>query len=539
MPAARLLAWVLIGLAPATAAGQDALPSFAELEAAGAVIGAIEVRTEDVFDLDDPRENNYLYRLANRLHINTRPWLIRRMLLFRSGERVQRRVIEETDRVIRAGAPVYDVSITPTRYENGVVDILVRTRDTWTLDPSVSLSRKGGVNTGGFSLKEGNFAGTGTALEIERSRDADRTGSHLKLGHDHLIDGWTRLAFDWADFSDGSSLSLAADRPFYSLDARWAGGASYSRFDRTDALHRNAEEVGEYRRRHRSFDTHLGWSPGRLGRWTHRYSVGVSYAEDSYTPSDERPPPVSIPADRTLAGPYLRYQLLEEDFLRVYNRDRIQRPEDLSMGWQASVQLGRSLESFGASEQPWQLSASLAKGFRTPGDAQLLASLSYGGQYGAAGRDVRALGASARYYHPQTSAFLLFFSARVDAVTTASAADELLLGGDNGVRGYPSRYQSGVRRAVFTIEERYYTDWYPFHLFRVGWALYCDIGRAWGGELPNATPGWLSNIGFGVRVLSARASSGNVAHIDLAIPLHRTDPEIDARQFVVMTSATF
>ena len=59
----------------------------------------------------------------------------------------------------------------------------------------------------------------------------------------------------------------------------------------------------------------------------------------------------------------------------------------------------------------------------------------------------------------------------------AAAPDQLLLGGDNGLRGYPLRYQSGDRRALFTIEERAYTDWYPFRLVRVGGAVFYDPRR--------------------------------------------------------------
>lgn len=539
MSYARLLAWLLIGLAPMPGAAQEKLPSFDELEAAGAVIGEVRVETDDVFDLNDPHENKLLYRLANRLHVTTRPRLISRMLLFKSGERLSHRVIDETERVIRATASVYDVSIRPIRYENGVVDLLVRTRDTWTLDPSVRLSRTGGVNTGGFSIKEGNLAGTGTMIEVERSKDLDRTSSHLKLGHEHLFDGWTRLGFDTATSSDGSSLSLQAARPFYSLDTRWAADGRYSRFERTDSLFRNGEAIGEYQHTQRAASASAGWSAGRIGRWTQRYSVGVSYGEDKYTPSADKPPPAPIPADRTLAGPFLRYEAIEEDFLEVINRERIQRPEYLAMGWHSTVQLGRSVESFGATEQPWLLSVSASKGLRMSGDGQLLTSAAYSAQYGSTSGDVRTFGTSARYYRPQAGSFLLFLSGSIDTVKTASAADELLLGGANGLRGYPLRYQSGTRRAIFSVEERYYSDWYPFRLFRVGWAVYYDLGRAWGGELPNHTPGWLSNVGFGLRILSARASFGNVLHIDLAFPVHRTDPNIKARQFVVQTGASF
>jgi hemolysin activation/secretion protein len=535
----RLLAWLLVGLAPLAAGAQERLPSFEELEADGAVIGEIRVVTDDIFNLADPRENRYLYRLANRLHITTRPWVVERMLLFKTGEPVSRRVIEETERLIRANAKVYEVSIRPTRYENGVVDLLVETRDTWTLDPNVHVSRAGGVNTGGFSLKEGNLAGTGTTIEFERSKDIDRTGSHFKLSHEHLFDGWTALSIDRASLSDGSSLALQANRPFYSLDTRWAAGTSYSRFDRTDSLYQNGNVVGEYRHMAHAYGAYAGWSAGRVGHWTSRYSVGANYSENTYAPSAANPPPVPIPVDQTLAGPYVAYELIEEDYLLLQNRERIRRPEYFSMGWSTTVQLGRSLEAFGATEQPWQLSGSLSKGFRLPRDGQLLASTSYSGQYGSTTGDVRSLGASMRYYRPQGRSLLFFFSGSATTLKVASAANELSLGGDSGVRGYPARYQSGTRSAVFTFEERYYTDWYPFNLFRVGWAVYYDLGRAWGGELPNRTPGWLSNVGFGLRILNARASFGNVLHIDLAFPVHRSDPAIDARQFVVQTGATF
>src|SRR5690348_13332558 len=368
MTSVRLLAWLLIGLAPLAVAGEERLPSFDELEAQGAVIGEIRVATDDVFDLNDPRENRYLYRLANRLHITTRPWLIQRMLLFRTGEPVSRRVIDETERVIRASASVYDVTIRPVRYENGVVDILVRTRDTWTLDPNVHISRAGGANTGGFSLKEGNLAGTGTTVEVERTKDIDRTSSHLKLSHEHLFDGWTKLAVDTANLSDGSSLSLEANRPFYSLDTHWAAGATFSRFDRTDSLFQNGDVVGEFRHSQRAASAYAGWSPGRSGRWTSRYRAGANYMEDAYAPSATNPPPVPIPVDRTFAGPFISYELVEEDYVQLQNRERIRRPEYLSMGWTSLFQIGRSLESFGATEQPWLLNASVNKGFRVGPD---------------------------------------------------------------------------------------------------------------------------------------------------------------------------
>jgi hypothetical protein len=98
---------VLLYLAIALpAAAQSEVPSFAELEAAGAVIGEIRVETHNIFDLSDPHESGIAYRAANALHIKTRPELIRRSLLFKSGDRVSVRLIEETERVIRTTSTV-------------------------------------------------------------------------------------------------------------------------------------------------------------------------------------------------------------------------------------------------------------------------------------------------------------------------------------------------------------------------------------------------------------------------------------------------
>src|SRR5712691_7536912 len=153
------------------------IPSFAELEAAGAVIGEVRIDNRNIFDLTDEKENGILYRAANAIHIETRAWVVRRQLLFKPGERVSARLIEETERLMRSNRIFYDVSIAPVGYRDGVVDIDIKTRDTWTLEPGVSASRAGGVNKTGLSLIDSNALGTGVLLGVNRFTDADRSGT--------------------------------------------------------------------------------------------------------------------------------------------------------------------------------------------------------------------------------------------------------------------------------------------------------------------------------------------------------------------------
>ena len=518
----------------------EALPTFAELEGEGAIIGEIRVETHDMFDLSDPSENNLFYRAANALHIKTQPWFIRRYLLFRTGDHVQARLIEETERLIRQNSTVYEVEIRPILYENGVVDILVRTRDTWTLQPGIRVRRAGGKNSGAFNIKESNLAGTGTSLGLERATSVDRTGTLLTLQHDHLFDGWTSIALQRASYDDGHNNSLNVNRPFYALDTRWAAGASVSDFSQLDTFYQAGNNVAQYRHDQKAASAFAGYSPGLINGWTRRYTVGASYAADEYRFEPGRPPPPQLPPDRTLAGPFLRYEVIQDDYLQAMNRDLIQRPEYLTMGLTSMVQVGRSLGTFGATDEPWQLSANASRGFRfqQPGH-QMLASANYSALIGSSTGDTRSMGASMRYFAPQKEPLLFYFAASTDHVHSPNQADDLLLGGDNGLRGYPLRYQRGQHRALFTFEERYYTDWYPLRLFRVGAAVFADVGRAWGSETPNPVNGWLSDVGIGIRFLSARASFGNILHIDLALPINRSDQSIRPYQVLVQTGKTF
>ena len=96
-------------------------------------------------------------------------------------------------------------------------------------------------------------------------------------------------------------------------------------------------------------------------------------------------------------------------------------------------------------------------------------------------------------------------------------------------------------RALLTLEQRVYTDWYPFRLFRVGGAIFFDVGRAWKGANQNAmNPGWLTDAGVGLRLALDRTAFANVLHIDVAAPLDRDDdPRIKKVEFVERSKLTF
>ena len=149
------------------------------------------------------------------------------------------------------------------------------------------------------------------------------------------------------------------------------------------------------------------------------------------------------------------------------------------------------------------------------------------------------LDASMRYYVEQSKNWLFFTTFLGTKGWRLDLDNQILLGGDNGLRGYPLRYQDGTARALWTVEQRYFTDWYPFRLFRVGAAVFFDAGRTWG-TAPLAPPslGLLKDAGFGLRFGNARSGLGNVVHVDVAFPFEAMSG-IDRVQFLVPTQKSF
>ncbi|MEI6738100.1 MAG: hypothetical protein WCL29_06445, partial [Pseudomonadota bacterium] len=190
------------------AAGSTRLPSFAELESAGAVIGKISINPQNIFDLTDDAENQFFFQWVNRLHIPTRAIVIERVLLFKSGERVSCQKIDETERLLRGSRTRYDVDIKPITYHDGVVDIEVSTRDAWTLNLTGSYSRAGGNNKTSFGIVEQNLFGSAISIGYSQTTDLDRKGLEFEMSVAQVFDGWTNVNFARGRFDDGRRTTL-------------------------------------------------------------------------------------------------------------------------------------------------------------------------------------------------------------------------------------------------------------------------------------------------------------------------------------------
>ena len=505
-----------------------------------AIIGKILIENQNVFDLDNPLEDRWLFRLANFLHIRTRPKVIRRQLLFKEGDPYSIRDIEESARILRSNHYIGDAEIEPIRYEDGVVDLKVKTRDVWTISGGPSYGRRGGTNTGGLSLEEKNLLGTGTILGFRYKSTLDRDIKAINVENNHLGGSLYEAAIAYADNSDGYERYLRFGQPFFSLDSRGSIGGSYLSVERTDSLYDRGEIVAEFDHKLAHYEMNFGWSKGLRDGWTRRLTTGVIYDDHRFSaiPDDALSETV-LPQDREYLFPYLGLEIIEDSYETIKNFNRIQETEDLHLGTRFYAKLGYSNESAGSSASGFHFNAELSDGLRLHEKGTILLGWKLGGRLmSGSSEDVR-FSAYSNYHWRQSPRWMFYAGLNGTVGHNLDQDNQLLLGGDNGLRGYPIRYQGGEATALLTVEERMFTDWYPFRLFRIGGAVFFDAGRAWGNNPVGAENlGLLKDVGIGLRIGNSRSGVGRMVHIDLAFPLDG-ESSIDSMQLVVEAKIGF
>jgi len=517
------------------------IPNGKELEEMGARIGRIFLDKENVFDTSREDEDRFLYRLANRWHMLTRDSVIRQQLLFREGDLYSERLLAESARILRRNDYLYTAVVEPLQYADRTVDVVVRTRDLWTLMPGISVSRSGGENKSRVSLSESNLLGRGARIRLSYMDDVDRESTNFEFSDANLGHSWLSFYAGLSDSSDGGTARLRAEKPFYALNTPRSWGLELLDDAREDRLYDLGEEIAEYKHESDFYTAFGGWSAGLTNGWVRRWTAGIVYDNQKFSevPHPEPDLLTVVPEDRRLLYPYIGLEILEDRYTTTANRDQIGRTEDFNLGSQLRATLGYASESFGSDRDSLIYSLSASRGYGDINRKAVILSAGASGRIDDGSSANSELGIGARYYNQITAKRLFFMTLDAHLGHNLDLDNPLEIGGDVGLRGYPLRYQSGDASMLFTIEQRYFTDWYPFRLARVGGAVFADVGRTWGDNpVQGSSLGWLRDIGFGLRLGPTRGGASEVVHLDIAFPLDG-DPSIDKVQILLESKGSF
>lgn len=483
----------------------------------GKTIRHIQFNTRPVFDEDDPAENNSLYLFLNKLHVNTSPHVIATQLLFKEGDSLDVKRVQESERILRKRAYLTNAYIVPVKVCTEQVDLMVVTQDSWALEPQFSVSKESEGTNSGLAIADGNILGSGNSLTIGYEQTTERNLVSYDFRSPHVFNSQIATRLYYADTSDGRDMIVDVAHPFYSLSTPWSAGFYTQDVTLDQPIRHMDEEINEFSHQSMYNQVYFGKATDVQETHTQRWLIGFANEEDNFFATPETLQPV--PENRKSVYSWVEYQYLANRFGVFKNIYQIQRPEDIAIGSNLAVRFGYGGTLFDNPDDVYRLLVDYT--YTRDIDARhiLESGFNFDGAYHTQLKkgNSRVWGTNLAYHYFEDEKRRWYVGFEYEVGQDLAQHEELTVGDIAGLRGYPSDYQRGDQRYVFTIERRYFSDIHIFNLLRLGAVVFFDMGKAWGLEQYGSSP-TLSNVGIGLRFSSSKVKIGNVVHIDLATP---------------------
>jgi hypothetical protein len=483
-------------------------------------IGEVRIRSLDVFSPEEAARG-WFYRAANTIHVETRVRIIRKFLLFATGDPFDKLLLEQTERNLRSLRFIKSATITAGPPHDGLVDVDVVTQDSWTLDLGLKLGGKGGVTTWGASLRERNLVGLGTEAGVSYDKGTERTNRSVQY-HDPSFFGPYWIAdLTYADNTDGGQERVLVAKPFVSFDDAFATFVLFNHLRLEQNIYGGGEPVSRYAQNLK--EGRVAYLRAIEADDTHarRLGLGFEYIDDRYHSTPAYPLQI-VPDDHSFRYISLIYQEDRNDFLKLNYVNRDLRYEDFNLGPTFGVAFSVSPEGLGAPRTTFLIRAGAGGGIRLKEDKSfLLGRVDFETRLDSGPKNT-ALSATLGWVlkhdtaYPQTTVSRLQF----DKGWNLDKTVQFFADGATGLRGYLLHAFEGDDRLIWNLEHRVFSGKEILQLFSPGLAVFFDTGTATPHGVPLRVSGLKSDIGIGLRFGIARAAENNILRLDFAYALN-------------------
>jgi hypothetical protein len=207
----------------------------------GKIIRNITIETLDPFGFSvdnykDVPEKGF-EKTGNRLHLKTKNWTIRNLLLFKKNEPLDSLLAKESERLIRRQRYVRSVIIKPVEIPNckDSIDISIRVLDSWSLIPTGAVSS----SQGNFEITERNFLGLGHEFQNDFTKrfDTGKSAYKAKYSINNIKNTFINTTFLYENSLDNyTTKSARVERLFLSPFTQNAGGVFFENRFYIDSL---------------------------------------------------------------------------------------------------------------------------------------------------------------------------------------------------------------------------------------------------------------------------------------------------------------
>ncbi|MCI0602137.1 BamA/TamA family outer membrane protein [bacterium] len=501
-------------------------------------VNKIHIDALDVFDPKLPQYRSWLFRFLNSVHDRTNDSFIQRELVFKEGEYYDEDLLRESERRLRKHKFLDNVRIERVPVGANQDDIYVHTEDQWTTQVNISAGTSSGYREWEFSVEESNFLGYGKTIALEYSDDVERSKYEALYFDPQFLNTRWNLETGYQSASDGWRHTLDVVRPFYSLDTKWAYGASMDSGVSTRKFYRKGRAVAEIDNDHRSGIAFMARA------WGERYDkrkLGILFSLDNLIyPNDARiifPEALTDknikknlnPIDKERYRYGGMFQWNRENFVEETYLDNFGRVEDLPIGFRLATMFAYAEEVTPVPD--FYLSHTLAQYSRQLNDHQYF---TFRGDFSvhrqANGVFNNVIFNGYAHYYLQMDKLKLgkivfprqTLAANLSTTLTSDvdAPFQISLGEDEGLRGYTFKSFTGQNSLLFNVEDRIFTP-FDFRLVAVGLAAFLDAGYVWSSDETLRFKDFGLSVGVGLRIGLKKSQSARVVRIDFAVPLHK------------------
>jgi len=413
---------------------------------------------------------NTITKIGNTLHTNSKEWVIRDNLFIREGKPLNPYKLADNERYLRDLDFILDARITvkPVKGSNDLVDVIVVTRDVFSLGGSVDPSSATKYT---FNIHDSNLAGWGQGLLFSGVVEKDRAPTfapEVVYQKSSVFGSLANLSMGYTTINTGSSYGdeneyaayFRIDRPLVSPYSRIAGAIEISRnwsqnvFRKQDTLFLNygyniKDVWGGY---------NIGINNGVKNR--NRQFIGVRTFQQNFTERPYQAPEQANPVYNDRSYVLGQYTFFNQNFYKTRYIYGFGRTEDVPYGKKISILAG------------WDRQFNITRPFiggsiertivQNSGDFYLYTLRAEGFHYNHQLQDVSLLASAA-----VTSRLLVFKNFKVrqyarlsyTSIVNLTVKQLLKLDNDFGVPGLRADSLLGVQRMGLHSETDIFTNW--------------------------------------------------------------------------------
>jgi hypothetical protein len=213
---------------------------------------------------------NVLTRFANTLHTKTKEDVIRNNLFFKRGDKLSPALFSDNERHLRDLPFLYDAKITVLRVNRDSVDILVQTKDVFSIGGSYRMHSTTRMS---IAVSEDNLAGLGHELLFRSMFDntrqpkfgfgAEYTARNIKGSFVDWYGGYTSFGKNFNTGRQNEELSYTGFiRPLVNPYMKFTYAAEAAWHNTDDVFPKDTNYLTHHKYRYSNYDAWIGWNTG-------------------------------------------------------------------------------------------------------------------------------------------------------------------------------------------------------------------------------------------------------------------------------------